>query len=457
MLKKYEATLVDENFDLAGALNREVLVLISDQAKKKHLFFKSDCSQYGLDVMNSFLNLATDATEVRVICLEEDKIRIETLLTKKKYLSVRFATYLKRGRWAFNFAQGKLKFFADDKIRVLIVDDSKTMRSLLEKIFSEDEMLEIVGTIEDPTLVESELVRLKPDVMTLDIHMPKMTGVDVLRKIMPTHPVPTVMVSSVGIQEGREVLTALQLGAVDYMQKPSFDELDAVAPVLIEKLKMAASVNLKLPKKKNPSNQLHLQSINLDRRKVICIGSSTGGTEAIRRIFRSLPKIFPPILITQHIPKLFSLAFAESLKREFGIEVFEAVDGQEVLPCQVLIAPGGLQMEVILVGTTAKVRVFDGPPVNRHKPSVDVLFQSAAKVFGKNAVGVILTGMGSDGAKGLKGMKDTGSLTLAQDQETSVVYGMPKVAKELGAVEKVLSIDEIAEAMIEGCRLRQAA
>jgi len=250
-------------------------------------------------------------------------------------------------------------------------------------------------------------------------------------------------------------LTALQLGAVDYIQKPTLEELPLVAPILLEKLKIASTVNLKNQTDSKPVTTTQTLNFKFDSKKIVCIGSSTGGTEAIRRIFRTMPKEFPPVLITQHIPALFSLAFAESLSREFQIVAREASDGEVVAPNQILIAPGGMQMEVVRDKKgTLNVRVFDGPPVNRHKPSVDVLFESAARHIGRSAVGVILTGMGSDGAKGLLAMRKAGAMTLAQDERSSVVFGMPKVAAQLGGVQKICGLSEMADAILQSCKAK---
>lgn len=458
MLITNEITSVEGDSVVLDSLKNEVLLVSTINSNLNYLLLKADLSPEGLQAIQVYLSMLPANPKMRFIIPESGKDKLKTLMQTLE-LPIDQGTFFKRkGKFKFNCTEDSLKFFSEDKIRVLVVDDSKTIQKLLEQIFSADLEIEVVGKLDDPTLVKGELARLKPDVMTLDIHMPKMTGVEVLKSIPDSLSVPTIMISSLGMEEGHDVLNALKLGAVDYIQKPSFKDLTTVAPQIVEKVKIASTIEHRpkiKPIKAKP--QRDLSHVTLDRRKIICIGSSTGGTEAIRKIFRTLPKQFPPIVITQHIPKLFSATFADSLRREFGINVFEAKDGQPVLSNEVLIAPGDTQMEFVLSKSgDLTVRVFDGAPVNRHKPSVDVLFNSAAKLVGKNAVGIILTGMGSDGAKGLKAMKDRGSITIGQDKDSCIVYGMPKVAFEIGAVGQVLSIEEISDAIIESCELKAA-
>ena len=461
MLNRNEIALIDEKFAVEGKLEGETLVVVLFPNGTKSLLLSFDGGPQGLKASRELARLIDPNCELKIVCAEKERRAAESLAQLAKGARSKIVTYARRCRWRFDHERGSLKVLPEDKIRVMIVDDSKTIRSLLEKIFSTDPDLEIVGNFGDPQEAVREIGKIKPDVMTLDIHMPGLTGLDVLRRIMPQNPVPTIMVSSVGIQDGRDVLNALELGAIDYVQKPSFEEISVLAPILLEKVKVAATIDVRSKRqvaKPAAPAKVPLAGLTYDRRKVIFIGSSTGGTEAIKRIFRSMPKQFPPVVITQHIPKHFSLAFAESLGKQYGITVSEAVDGQEVRANEVLIAPGGLQMEVVADKAGGlRVRVFDGEPVNRHKPSVDVLFRSAAKVVGKHAVGIILTGMGADGAEGLKRMRESGAMTMAQDQATSVVYGMPRVATENGAAQKVLGIDEFAAALLEECRMKSAA
>ncbi|MBS1962543.1 MAG: chemotaxis response regulator protein-glutamate methylesterase [Bdellovibrionales bacterium] len=330
------------------------------------------------------------------------------------------------------------------KIRVLVVDDSSTVRKLLVKILGADPDLEIVGEAERPSQVEALIRERKPDVITLDLHMPEMDGVQCLKRYLPAHPVPTVIISSISMEEGPLVLAALEAGAVDYVQKPTFEKLAATAPMLVERVKTAARARVQRRKQVlsvDPS--LRVGTIRTDR--TLVFGSSTGGTEALASILVRLPEKIPPIVCVQHIPAVFSLAFAKRLDQLCPFEVKEAEDGDLVRAGRVLIAPGGLQMSLVRAGGALKVRIEDSPPVNRHKPSVDVLYRSAAKELGAEAVGIILTGMGADGADGLVEMRRAGARTIAQDEATSVVFGMPREAIARGGAEAVVPLPEIPE------------
>lgn len=336
------------------------------------------------------------------------------------------------------------------KARVLIVDDSKTMRQLLRRILDSAPDLEVVGEAERPSQVESLIHQCKPDVMTLDINMPEMTGVELLRKLLPKHFIPTVMISSLSIDEGKEVLTALELGAVDYIHKPSAQEMATMMPLIQEKVLEASRV------KRRSASPAPVQQRALGRvsgsfssSRFIAVGASTGGTEAIKNVFMGFPADIPPVAVVQHIPPYFSTAFANRLNELCPFEVREAKDGDEFLPGLVLIAPGGRHMEVVREGSKLIAKVYDGEPVNRFKPSVDVLFNSVAKLLGGKATGVLMTGMGSDGAKGLLAMKNAGSFTIAQDQESCVVFGMPRAAIEIGAACEIRSLEEIATALMK--------
>lgn len=331
------------------------------------------------------------------------------------------------------------------KRKVLIVDDSKTIRQLLTRVLSSDSRIEVVGAAERPSQVAEMIERLKPDVITLDIHMPEMDGVTLLKEvIVPKFGIPTVMITSIRMEDGPAVLQALEFGAIDYIQKPSLEEMESVTPQIIEKVYSAASAQVGARKSKLRVVREKLEDlIPHSRMPILCIGSSTGGTEAIRQMFEHLPAGIPPILIVQHIPAVFSEAFARRLNEICPFEVKEAADGDEVKAGRVLIAPGGKQMKLNEVAGQYFVAVNDDPPVNRFKPSVDYFMLSAAPILRKRAVGIILTGMGADGAKGLLKMRENGARTIAQDQATSVVYGMPRVAAEIGAAETVAALDEI--------------
>jgi two-component system chemotaxis response regulator CheB len=334
---------------------------------------------------------------------------------------------------------------APKKVKVLIVDDSASIRKILATLFSTDPNIEVVGVAERPSQVEELITKVKPDVITLDIHMPEMTGVELLKRYLPRHSIPTVMISSISMEESPMVLEALENGAVDYIQKPAFQNLAAQSPFILEKVKAAAGARVKAATRQ-VSQAFREQKLRQDL--ILAIGSSTGGTEALREVLTQLPASIPPTLIVQHIPPVFSLAFANRMNELCPFEVKEAADGDEVRPGRVLIAPGGLQMRLVREGSGLKVRVEDTAPVNRHKPSVDVLFDSVAAEIGKKALGVILTGMGADGANGLLKMRQAGARTVAQDEESCVVFGMPREAIARGAAEEIKSLRDIPQLLV---------
>lgn len=330
------------------------------------------------------------------------------------------------------------------KYKILIVDDSKTIRNILFKIFSSDPGLEVCAMAERPSEVEGLIAKHKPDVITLDIHMPEMDGVTLLKLIAPKYNIPTVMISSISMAEGPMVLEALENGAIDYIQKPELSEIDKVTPLILEKVKTAAKANLsKAPRKKNVKSNQTKHSCDLN--SLIVLGSSTGGTEAIREIITALPNEIPPMLIVQHIPAVFSAAFAKRMNDLCTFEVKEAENGDEVRANRILIAPGGKQMRFIHKNGKSIVEINDDEPVNRFKPSVDYMFFSVAKCLYTSTVAVILTGMGKDGAKGMLELRKQGVRTIAQDELSSVVFGMPKEAIAIGGAEFVEPLSEIAE------------
>lgn len=357
---------------------------------------------------------------------------------------------------------------ATDKIKVLIVDDSALVRQILTEIFDRDPGITVVGSASDPYQAREKIKRLNPDVLTLDVEMPRMDGVTFLSNLMRLRPMPVVMVSSLTEAGASITLQALELGAVDFVTKPKVDlahTLDDYALEIREKVKMAARARVQERSSTPParpaaqvaekySADAVLKSGGERRRhfktteSIIAIGASTGGTEAIKEVLIRVPLGCPGIVITQHIPEAFSGPFARRMDSVATISVCEAQDGQQIVPGHAYIAPGDQHLMVVRDGARYVCRLNSGPPVNRHRPSVDVLFRSVAENVGQNAVGVILTGMGDDGARGMKEMHDAGAPTIAQDEQTSVVWGMPGQAVKQGGVDKVMPLEGIAAQML---------
>lgn len=331
--------------------------------------------------------------------------------------------------------------------KVLIVDDSKTIRQILNKIISEDPGLKVVAEAERPSQVEALIQKHKPDVITLDIQMPEMDGVALLKIIHPKYHIPTVMISAISKEEGPQVLQALEAGAIDYIQKPQLNDLDEVSKIIRERINIAAGA--KVRRRSATPRRSAVKTKNFEKQSLIVLGASTGGTEAIREILQSLPSGIPPILIVQHIPPVFSAAFANRLNEICLFKVHEAKNGEEVRENNVYIAPGGTQMGVLAQAGKLIIQITDDSPVNRHKPSVDYLFQSVARAKLSRVTAVILTGMGGDGSKMMKVLRDQGAHTIAQNEETCVIFGMPKEAIKLGGAEFVLGLDEISQKMLD--------
>lgn len=331
------------------------------------------------------------------------------------------------------------------KIRVLIVDDSMLFREVLLRGISACPDIEVVATASDPFNARDKILEYEPDVMTCDVEMPKMSGIEFIRKLMPQYPLPIIVVSSAS---GR-VFDALDAGAVEFVGKPDLSSVKSVEGFINEitaKIKIAANARIRRNYPEAALQRLDGSKVS-DQNKIIAIGASTGGTEAIYSVLKRLPKDTPGIVIVQHIPPNFSRMFAERLNNSVEMEVREAKTGDYVEKGLVLIAPGDKHMMIKRIGERYKVECFSGEKVNGHCPSVDVLFETVAKEAGKNAVGVIMTGMGYDGAKGLMLMRRKGARTIGQDEKSCVVYGMPKVAFNIGAVEKQTSLDNIANAI----------
>lgn len=355
------------------------------------------------------------------------------------------------------------------KVRVLIVDDSATVRQTLAKVLGDDPEIEVIGVASDPFVAARRIAEEAPDVITLDVEMPRMDGITFLRKLMAQHPIPVVMCSSLTEAGSETLLQALEAGAVDVILKPKVGVADHLADSRVricEAVKGAAQARvrpgrapgavragIREPEKKLTADAMlpppgPARAMARTTETVICIGASTGGTESLREVLEALPAAAPGIVIVQHMPEKFTAAFARRLNGLCEVEVKEAEDGDTVLRGRVLIAPGNFHTLLERSGARYHVSVRTGPLVSRHRPSVDVLFRSAARSAGSNAVGVIMTGMGDDGARGLDEMRQAGAYTLAQDEQTSVVFGMPKEAIARGAACKVVPLGAIAREML---------
>ena len=354
------------------------------------------------------------------------------------------------------------------KIRVVVVDDSALVRSLLAEIINRQIDMECIGTANDPLIAREMIRELNPDVLTLDVEMPRMDGIDFLGRLMRLRPMPVVMISTL-TEHGAEVtLKALELGAIDFVAKPRIglaDGINQLATQIVEKVRVAAVAQIKravaqptasaTPVSAGAPPPVRAESASLGRistEKLIFIGASTGGTEAIKEILTRMPADSPGIVITQHMPPGFTTSFAARLNSLCQITVQEAVNAGRILPGHAYIAPGGKQFRVNRSGANYFAVVEDGEAVNRHKPSVEVLFKSAASVVGKNAFGIMLTGMGNDGAKAMRDMKDAGSYNYVQDEASCIVFGMPREAIVHGAADEVLPLADIAAALLSRLR-----
>lgn len=329
-----------------------------------------------------------------------------------------------------------------EKIRVLVVDDSILFREILSKGISSDQMIDVVATATDPFDARDKIIQFNPDVITCDIEMPKMNGIEFIRRLMPQYPLPVIVVSTIS----DAVFEAMNAGAVDFVTKPdmrSTNNVEVFMYEMITKIKIASTANVLSRTAESFELNKAIKSKVDTNIKMIAIGASTGGTEAIYNILKRLPESIPGIAIVQHIPPIFSRMFAERLNNSTQLQVKEAQTGDYLESGKVLIAPGDRHMKIRKIGDRFKVEVFSGEKVNWHCPSVDVLFESVAKECGSNAIGIILTGMGYDGAKGLLSMRRNGARTIGQDEKSSVIYGMPKVAYNLGAVERQESLVNI--------------
>lgn len=333
-------------------------------------------------------------------------------------------------------------------IRVLIVDDSAVVRKMLSKELETDPEIEVVGTAPDPYIARDMIINLKPDVVTLDVEMPRMDGITFLKKLMQHFPLPIIIISSLTPKGSAVAIEALASGAIEVLAKPGVSySVGDLGPILRQTVKAASRAKISpisAGLKSTLQPQKATNALTKTTNKIVAIGASTGGTTAIEKLLAAMPANIPGTVIVQHMPAGFTKAFAERLNTLFPFEVKEAQDGDSIIPGRVLIAPGNFQMLVKRSGAQYYVEVKDGPAVNLHKPSVEVLFQSVCQNVGANAIGVMLTGMGADGATGLKKMLDSGAYTIAQDEKSSIVFGMPKAAIELGAAKTVLPLDKIS-------------
>jgi len=336
-------------------------------------------------------------------------------------------------------------------IRVLIVDDSAIVRKILTQELGKHAEIEVVGTAPDPYIARDKIVALDPDVLTLDVEMPRMDGITFLRKLMKHRPMPVIVLSSLTPQGGKTAMEALEAGAVEVMCKPggSFTVGD-MCGVLVEKIRAASTARIERRVTTAPQGTSRPQRLSMAEttNKIFAIGASTGGVQALTRVLSALPANAPGTVVVQHMPAHFTTSFAQRLDTECAMNVKEADDGDRVVPGRVLIAPGGYHMVLGRSGANYYVTLTSGPPVCRQRPSVEVLFNSVAKFAGANAVGAILTGMGDDGATGLLNMRQAGAHTIAQDEQSCVVFGMPKEAIARGGAEEIVSLDRVPERLL---------
>lgn len=342
-------------------------------------------------------------------------------------------------------------------IKVLVVDDSALVRSLLAEIIRDTPDMTLVGAAPDAYVARDMVNQFTPDVITLDIEMPRMDGLAFLEKLMAARPTPVVMISTLTEEGADATLRALELGALDFIPKPKLGVTSGIreyAELIVEKIRTAAGIKVKpLVKKNRPEfsgeQKVSTASSLQSTEKIIAIGASTGGTEAIKDLLVQLPAAIPGIVMTQHMPPGFTRTFAERLNKTTRLHVVEAKGGERILPGHAFLAPGGYHLVVVRSGADYRVKLSDAEPVHRHRPAVDVMMESVAQVGGKNVIGVLLTGMGKDGAKGMLDIRNQGGYTLAQDEASCVVYGMPKEAVAVGGVDQVVALDKMGQVLLD--------
>lgn len=368
--------------------------------------------------------------------------RAESLLGRESRLKIEYSPFI-------HVRNAGGIFTIRSRMRVVSVDDSPVLLKLLKQILGEMGFVDSVEQISDPRVAVDTILRVQPDAITLDIQMPGLTGVDVVRQLLAKKHFPVILISSLALEEGSLVIEALNAGAFDYLPKPKFEERTHFGEELQGRLLEAAKgVSATAFLRRPPVQNISSTGFKPEQGLLWCLGASTGGTQALTEVFRGLPAEIPPTLVVQHIPPLFSRAFANSLNDLCPFTVKEAEDGEVIKANHVYIAAGGMQMGVVQRGKEIKIAVRDEAPVNRFKPSVDYLFQSVSKLRGVQIVAGLMTGMGKDGAKGLLDLRQIDARTFAQDEASSAVYGMPRAAVEIGATEKVVSLDQIAQTLM---------
>ncbi|MFZ4714720.1 MAG: protein-glutamate methylesterase/protein-glutamine glutaminase [Bacteriovoracaceae bacterium] len=404
---------------------------------------------------SNFKDLSSQITKIKTFKFIGQSFVLDSLIQSFPQLKVKIEKSLfpiNELEILFNSQNGQIKVSKEaakieKKRKVLIVDDSKTIQKLISKIISTSSELEVMAIANDPEEAIQIIDQMRPDIITLDLHMPKQTGLEFLKGYLNGKHIPVVMISSVSLSEGPQIIDALSSGALDYIQKPSFDSLDVVAPLIIQKLETLSRIKVDFQSKNLLTSKPVIRFQDTDG--LIAIGSSTGGTQALQEIFTQLPAQIPPIVVTQHIPPVFSKALADRLNSLCPFLVKEAEDGEILKPNTVYIAPGGKQFKLRKEGSIKRVVITNDAPVNRFIPSVDYLFNSLVDLKEKNLVAFILTGMGKDGAQGLLKLKKAGATTIAQSEKGCIVFGMPREAINLEAHCHIIELKSIPSKMVE--------